>query len=185
MPEQVSEETRLDPIALFSEEIRIPVAGLMHLGYLTETVNFCGHTFVLETLRPYVKYAIAQALEPYRNTLQEPEVYAALHVGMALSSIDGVSDFCPPTGGNLREFVDARLRWITTETGWFQPTINFLYANYLNLENKAQAALMELQNLSEGNRDISPPSPGFSVERGRSADETTGDTPPSDPSSLS
>lgn len=182
MPEQVSEETRIDPLALFSEEIRVPVAGLMHLGYLTETINFCGHTFVLETLRPYVKYAIAQALEPYRNTLQEPEVYAALHVGMALTSVDGVSDFCPPTGSNLREYVDARLRWITTETGWFQPTINFLYANYINLENKVQAGMMELQNLSGGNRDTSLPLPGFSHAPGHSTEETPSDTPPSEPS---
>lgn len=180
MPEQVNEDTRIDPLALFSPEIRLPVAGLMHLGYLTETVDFCGHTFVLETLRPYIKYAIAQALEPYRNTMQEPEVYAALHVGMALSSVDGVSDFCPPTGSNLREFVDARLRWITQETGWFQPTINFLYAHYLNMENKSSAALLELQNLSEGSRVTSPPLPGFSLGQERSVAETTGDTRPSD-----
>lgn len=184
MPEQVqSQEERIDPLALFSEEIRIPVAGLIHLGYLTETVHFCGHTFVLETLRPYVKYAIAQALEPYRNTIQEPEVYAALHVGMALTSVDGVSDFCPPTGTNLREWVDARLRWITIETGWFQPTINFLYANYLNMENKVQVGIMELQNLSEGSRGTSPLSPGFSKEQEPSAEPTTGDIPPSEPSS--
>lgn len=183
MTDQVKQEERIDPLALFPQEIRIPVSGLMHLGYLSETVTFCGHTFTLETIRPYVKYSIAQALEPYRNTLQEPEVYAALHVGMALTSVDGDINFCPPAGSNLREFVDARLRWITQETGWFQPTINFLYGYYLSMENKVAEALLELQNLAEGSRDTSLPSPGFSIGPVPSGAETTGDIPPLEPSS--
>lgn len=182
MEEQAVEE-RIDPIALFPEEIRDRVTGLAHLGYLTETVEFCGHTFVMETIRPYMKFAIAQALEPYRNTLQEPNVYAALHVAAALTSIDGDPEFCPQIGPNAREFAEARLRWITQETGWFQPTIDFLFAYYVSIEQKVQEAIIELHRLSDRGRDTSQPSPDFLTDSGPSIEEIDSDTPPSESSS--
>jgi hypothetical protein len=182
--EEPGADARIDPVELFSPEIRENVRGLAFIGYLTESFRFCGHRFTIETLRPHVKYAIGQAMEPYRNTLVEPDVFASFHVAAALTSVDGSRDFCPPMGDNLREWVDGRFDWVTTETGWLQPTIDFIFIKYAALEERAKTAMVELHSLSEGDQATSQPSPDSSTERAPSTEEINLATPPLDLSSL-
>jgi hypothetical protein len=174
---------RIDPFELFGPEIRENVQGLSYLGYLTRQIEFCGHTYQIETLRPYVKFAIGQAMEPYRNTLVEPNVFAAMHLGMALTSVDGKESFCPPEGDNLIEFVKGRFNWVTGKSGWWQPTIDYLFAEWVKLEQEAGAAIQELHSLSQRGRDTLQPSPDSSIEPASSSEETAGDTQRLDPSS--
>lgn len=168
---------RIDPFELFGPEIRNAVHGLAYLGYLTRQIEFCGHTYQLETLRPYVKFAIAQAMEPYRNTLQEPNAFAAMHLCMALTSVDGNDSFCPPVGDSLSEFINARFRWLTGESGWWQPTIDYLFAEWVKLEQEASAAIVELHSLSQRSQDTLPPSPDSLNEPASSSEKTDGDIP--------
>lgn len=180
MQEEPDAETRIDPVELFSPDIREDVRGLAFLGYLTESFRFCGHRFTIETLRPHVKYAIGQAMEPYRNTLVEPDVFASFHVACALTSVDGDRNFCPPMGDNLREWVDGRFDWLTTETGWLQPTIDFLFIKFAALEEKAKAGMIELHSLSEGGQATSQPSPDSLIAPAPSTEPIDSDTPPSE-----
>lgn len=175
MEEEQTEE-RVDPVALFSPKIQEAVTGLIHLGYLTKTIKFCGHTFILETIRPHMKFALGQAMEPFRNTLLEPQVWSAMHVGLALTSVDGKRDFCPPTGENQVEFALARLQWLTDETGWWQPTIDFLHAEYVQMEMLVREAVVELNSLAQAGRASSLRSPGFSAEPESSTDEMNSDS---------
>ena len=175
--ETPSAETRLDPIELFSPAVQEAVIGLTYLGYLTETFRFCGHSFTIETLRPNVKYAISMAMQPYRNTFEEPNVYAAFQVAMALTSVDGRRDFCPPIGETLLEHVEARFAWLTVDTKWLQPLIDYVFVRYMTLERKAQEAILELQSLSERGPATSQPSPDSSTGPVLSTEETPSDIP--------
>jgi hypothetical protein len=154
------EEERIDPLSLFSEQIRLPVRGLAFIGHIQKDVIFCGHSFTLKTLRPSEKAAIALAVQPWRDTIAEPEVWAHAQVGMALVAVDDDPEFCPPMGPNINEFAKGRLRYVTNaQDGWHSPTLAFLYDQYLVLEQEALKATKELQDLSERNRVPSQPSP--------------------------
>lgn len=186
-PEQ--EEESLDPLALFPEEIRRPVAGLMYLGQLTETVNFCGHSFGIRTLRPADKFAISIVLQPYRNTIFEVDVFQALHVGLALTEVDGDQNFCPPIGPNLEDLARARLNYLSGgkngEGGWYPPTIEFLWSRYMLLEALATKGIQELDSLSRGGQPTNlPPWLDSLIAQGTSTDETSSETPPSTPFSF-
>lgn len=137
----------------------------------------------METLRPYMKHAIAQAIEPWRNTLAEPNAWGSLHVAMALTSIDGDDSFCPQMQADPVEFARARLAWITGPNGYFDPVIDYLFGQYMAMEQEAAVAIAELLRLSERGRPTSQPSPDSSTAPGPSSDETAGDIPPSEPSS--
>ena len=169
--ESVQQEERIDPIELFSPKIREAVTGLMYLGYISRTVKFAGHTFVMETIRPYQKFALGQAIEPWRNTLLQPQLWAAIHVALSLTSIDGKRDFCPPISENAVEFALARLEWLTDKSGWWQPVIDYLFAEYVKMELDAQKAINEFDFLVKANRASSSPSPGSLSDKESSTDE--------------
>jgi hypothetical protein len=153
MPDEQSvEEKVVDPMTLFSPKMRQPVEGLAYLGQLTEDVKFCGHTFGIRTLRPQHRYAISTVLQPYRNTIYEIEVYQALHVAAALTHVDNKRDFCEPIGPDIEGFLRGRLEYLTNDkTGWYPPTLEFLYARCAVLEATATQGVDQLNFLSQKN----------------------------------
>jgi hypothetical protein len=151
------EDSRVDPFSLFSDQIRLAVRGLTFLGHIEKEVEFCGHRFSLRTLYPSEKAAVSIAIHPWRGTISEGEVWANAQVGLSLSSVDGESEFCPKAGPDLDSFAKARLNYVTQK--WYQPTLSFLYARYLELEQEALDGIRELQDFSERNRVPSPPLP--------------------------
>lgn len=160
MADQVvpSEDPRIDPFSLFSEQIRIAVRGLTFLGHVEKEVEFCGHTFSLRTLYPSEKAAASIIVQPWRGSISEGEVWANVQVALSLTSVDGETEFCPQAGPDLNDFTKARLNYVTQK--WYQPTLSFLYARYLELEQEALDGIRELQDFSERNRVPSPPLPG-------------------------
>lgn len=178
-PEQ--SESEVDPLSLFSSEIQTPVEGLMYLGQLTETVHFCGHTFEIKTLRPQDKFAISLVLQPYRNTIHEVDAYQALHVGVAVTAIDGDENYCPAIGPDLEGLVRGRLKYVSEN--WYPPTIEHIWGRYMLLEATSARAIAELDRLSQrGQPTDSPPWLDSLNALGLSDDETSSDSPPSTPS---
>ena len=88
------EEERIDPFSLFTEQIRLPVRGLVFLGQIEKTVEFCGHTFSLRTLYPSEKAAVSIVIQPWRGSISEGEVWANAQVGLSLTSVDDDNEFC-------------------------------------------------------------------------------------------
>lgn len=173
------DDEQIDPFEVFGPQIQLAVEGLAFVGHLDKEIHFCGHTFTIKTLRPGEKAAAAVAHKPWRGSIAEAEVWANVQVGLALTSIDGDTDFCPPVGPDINEFARARLRRITdTQRGFHQPTLDYIYGHYIALEQEAFAAVEALQNLSERNREQSPPSPDSSTEQGISLDEISLDSLP-------
>ncbi len=147
--QDVLQEERIDPLELFSERIRADIHGLTYVGHVQEPVRFVGHTFVLKTLRPTEKAAAAVVTKPWIGTRAEQEMWANAIVGMALTEIDGQADFSPAIGPDINSYAKQRLDFVThPETGWYQPTLDYLFSVYLSLETRAWQAMQELQDLS-------------------------------------
>lgn len=181
MDERSSQEQEVDPFKLFPPEMNEAVTGLSYLGQLSEEVTFCGHRFGIKTLRPAEKFAIGVALQPYRNTVSEVDAFQALTVGMALTSVDGDAEFCPPLGPNPEEFAKARLNYVlngkTGDGGWYSPTIEFLWREYARIDATALAAVSELHRLSQRDQpQNSSPWLGSLTEQGTSLAETPSET---------
>jgi hypothetical protein len=158
MTDQVAtpKDTQIDPFSLFSEQIRIPVRGLTFIGHIEKDVEFCGHTFTLRTLYPSEKAAVSLVVQPWRGSISEGEVWANAQVALSLTTVDGDSDFCKAAGPDLNDFAKARLNYVQK---WYQPTLSYLYARYLELEQEALSGIRELQDFSERNRVPSQPLP--------------------------
>lgn len=179
-------EEQENPFDLFPDAMHDPVYGLTYVGHLEKEVEFCGHTFVLKTLRPSEKAAVALAVQPLRGSLAEPEAWANATVAMALVAIDEVSDFCPPVNSNINDFARARYNWATNpEKGWYQPTFDFLYEVYLGMELEVTEAIKAAQNLSTRSLPPSPPSADSLTDKGISLVETISATQPSTSSNSS
>lgn len=153
-----------DPFELFSDEIRLAVRGLTFLGHIEKEVTFCGHSFTLRTLYPSEKAAVSLVVQPWRGSISEGEVWANAQVGLSLTSVDNDNDFCKQAGPDLNDFAKARLNYVTQK--WYQPTLSFLYARYLELEKEALDGIRELQDFSERNRVPSQPSPDSLIAQG-------------------
>jgi hypothetical protein len=173
-------EQKIDPTTLFPAKTRKAVEGLTYLGQLTEDVSICGHTFGLRTLRPQHKYAIATVLQPWRNTIYEPDIWQNLHVAVALTHVDGKADFCEPMNPNIEDFVKGRLNYIAnSETGWYPTVLELLWNHYVLLEAVAANAIAELQLLSQGSQaSISSPWLDSLTELGPSEEQMSSVFPP-------
>jgi len=146
-------QDRVNPFEIFDAKYREDVIGLTYIGHLQKEIRFCGHTFVLRTLRPAEKSAIAVAIKDYTESGVWGEVWQNAHVAVALVSIDGDDEFCPPAAPDLTRFVEARLRYVTdAQTGWFQPTLDYLFGQYLELEKDVTRAIGEFENLGLGSQ---------------------------------
>jgi hypothetical protein len=158
------EDERVEPFALFSEQVRLAVRGLAFIGQLQKEVTYCGHEFTLKTLLPAEKAAISIVVQPWRGSISEGEVWANAQVALALTSVDGDDKFCEKAGPDINEHTKARLNYVTK--AWYQPTLSLLYARYLDLEQEALDGIRELQDLSERNLDPSQPSPDSLIAPG-------------------
>lgn len=189
MDEQSSQEkSEIDPFTLFPAEMQQAVTGLSYIGQLSEDIVFCGHTFSLKTLRPAEKLAAGVALQPYRNTVAEVDAFQALYVGLAVTSVDGDADFCPPIGPNMEDYARARLNFVLNgkdgQGGWYSPTIEYLWREYTRLDATAAQAVKELHRLSQrGQHQNLQPWLGSLTEQGTSHEETPSESPIPTPSS--
>lgn len=177
-------QAEIHPFAIFSPAVREPVIGLTYLGQLERTIDFAGHQFVIKTLRPSERSAVAAAIEPWKGTYAEATAFSNGLVGLSLISIDGEENFCPPASPEITSFARARLNYLTNpETGWYQATLDYLYGQHLELEQEVLNALEEFQNLGQRNLQRSQRSAGSSIKPDTSPAVTPSDTQPLESSS--
>jgi hypothetical protein len=150
----------------FPEDVIEEVEGLLWLGYLEETVDFCGHEFVIRTLRLEEEILAGLITKDYIETLAQAKAWVAAQIGLALVSVDGDPDFCPQAGPNKKDYARARFHYVSSN--WFEPTINYLYVKYTGLIERQLAAIQEMENLSQGSRITFMASPDSLTDRGDS-----------------
>ena len=86
----------------FPDEVNEDVDGLIWLGYLEDVVDYCGHEFVIRTLRSEEQLLASLVTKEYTDTLGQAKAWVAAHVGLALVSIDGDEDLCPKASFNKK-----------------------------------------------------------------------------------
>lgn len=151
MSEEVTESER------FPDEMNEDVDGLIWLGYLEETVDYCGHEFVIRTIRSEEQLLASLVTKEYTNTLGQAKAWVAAHVGLALVAIDGDEEFCPQAGFSKKDYARARFKYVTSK--WYEPTINKLYEAYAGLLDRQAEILEEMENLSQESRTTFTASP--------------------------
>lgn len=155
-----------DPFAGFAPEVQEAVEGLLWLGHIEEEFEFCGHTFVLRTLRGDEDLAAAKVSKEYLETFGQLAGMAWATVALALVSVDGDEAFCPPIGPDKEAFARARFKYCTSR--WYWPLAEYLFASYEGLRKKQTDAIQAVQDLSHRGPQTFSPSADSSNEQGDS-----------------
>lgn len=153
----------MESIDSFPEGVADDVDGLLWLGFLEESVEFCGHEFVIRTLRLEDEMVAGLAAKDYKDSVSQAKAWIAAQVGMALVSVDGDENFCPQAGPNKKDFARARFQYVTHN--WYEPTINYLYVKYVELLERQEEVLKEMENLSQEDRISFMASPDSSMQK--------------------
>jgi hypothetical protein len=170
-------ESSVNPFDEFDPDVRTDVEGLMHLGYLSADVTFCGHHFGLRTLRVAEELAAGKVSEPFRDTIKEPHALISATVGLSLLHVDGDETFCPKAGPDQVAFAKARFQYVSDN--WFWPTVDFLYGEYTKLLERQIEAVRAMQDFSGRSLSTRMPSPGSSTEQGTFSAPMSSETPDS------
>lgn len=153
----------MESIDGFPDEVIDDVDGLLWLGFLEESIEFCGHDFVIRTLRLEDEILSGFVVKDYKDTVSQAKAWIAAQVGMALVSVDGNENFCPQAGPNKKDFARARFQYVTKN--WYEPTINYLYVKYVELLERQDKVLKEMENLSKEDRISFMASPDSSTAK--------------------
>lgn len=156
----------------FPEEVQRDVEGLMWLGHLEEEYVFCGHRFVLRTIKGDEELLASLACKEFNETLGQARAWIWAILGQAITSIDGISfeDICPDLSNDRLQ--NARARMSHLSGSWYWPLAAFLNARYNELIERQSAAIAALEDLSKGSLHTFTPFVGSSTERGNSEEST-------------
>ena len=151
----------------FDERIREEVEGLIWLGHLEDSFEFCGHRFVIRTLKADEELAASLVAKDYEDTpIGQSKAWSAANVALALVSIDGDENFCPPTGPDPQAYAQARFNWITQK--WYPPVIAFIFARYMELVARQLETIEVIKNLSQRGQQVSSSNADSLKEQGLS-----------------
>jgi hypothetical protein len=130
----------------FPDDVAETVDGLLWLGYLEDTLEFCGHEFVIRTLRLEEEMLAGLITKEYSETMSETKAFVTAQVALALVSVDGNEDFCPAAGPSSKDYARARFNYVAKN--WYEPTVAFIYTKYADLLENQATALREMDFLS-------------------------------------
>jgi hypothetical protein len=92
----------------FPEEVREDVEGLAWLGYLEDSFDLFGHSFVVRTLKGDEELLAGLLTKDYESTMTQGKAFAWANVALSLVSVDGDEDFCPEIGPDRQANARAR-----------------------------------------------------------------------------
>lgn len=135
------------PFAGFDPEIRNDVEGLIWLGHLEDHFEFCGHHFVIRTLKADEELLATLVIKDYVDTFGQARAWAWARIALALVSVDGHDDFCPSLGPDKTAYAHARFNWVTSR--WFWPVGEYIFNRYVALERRQLDAIKRVDSLSK------------------------------------
>lgn len=155
-----------DDFGGFPEQVREDVDGLIWLGYLEDSFDFCGHDFVIRTLRGDEELNAGLVCKEYTDQIGQDRAYVWATISLALVSVDGDENFCPPTTRDKKDYARARFNYCTSK--WFWELGLAIFRHYSNLQVRQADAMKAVEDLSSGSRGISSPSPDSLIDRATS-----------------
>lgn len=146
----------------FPTKVRENVEGLMFLGYLEESFEFCGHQFVIRTLRGDEELLAGLVTKEFVNSMAQERAWVWALVSLCLTVVDGDPEFCPRVVKSDRDYARQRFQYCTKK--WFWPLAVHIHEKYVALLKEQQEAMEAMEDLSLGNRTTFTPSAEFSNE---------------------
>lgn len=140
----------------FPEQVREDVQGLLYLGYIEDTFEFCGHSFTLHTLNGEEELCVGPLCKEYSETLTQAKAWAWANIAVALGAVDHDPDFCPQIAPDPYLYAKAKFRYCLK---WYWPTAEFLYNQYLSLVERQVEAIKAFRDLSPRDLESFSPSP--------------------------
>jgi hypothetical protein len=120
--------------------------GLLALGQLSATFEWCGHTIRIKTLSTAEELIIASIVRQWESTIGGAKAYATAICGISVQSVDG-----QPMPTPLGEQGDSD-RWALERFNyaqrWYPWTIDAIYGHYLMLETRVKEVLSGLGKAS-------------------------------------
>lgn len=117
--------------------------GLLHLGYLTASFEWCGHKIVIKTLNGREDLLIASLIRDWDATIGATKAYAIAVAGLSVLWIDG-----QPMPTPLGEDESNPDRWAAERFAyaqrWFEPTINAIFNAHLKLLARVSEVVTEM-----------------------------------------
>lgn len=153
----------------FPTRVRENVEGLMFLGYLEEQFEFCGHHFVIRTLRGDEELLAGVITKEYMGTMAQERAWVWSIVSLCIAAVDGDENFCPRVSRNDRDYARTRFQYCTKK--WFWPLAVHIHEKYAALLKEQQEAMEAMEDLSQGNPTTFTPSVEFSNEEGDSEEQ--------------
>ena len=163
---ETSEVQEAEGLAQFPPETQQAVDGLIWLGYLQDELEFCGHRFVVRTLRGDEELMAASVMQEYVETLGQSRAWVWAVIGLALVSVDGDDAFCPQAGPDRMAYARARFKYVTEN--WFWPVAAAIFQTYTNLQERQSEAIQAVEDLSQGNLPMFTPFADSSTDKGDS-----------------
>ena len=102
----------------FPDRVQENVEGLMFLGYLQKDFDFCGHHFVIRTLKGDEELLASLVCKEFVGTMGQERSWIWALVGMSLTSVAGDSNFFPPISKDKRAYARARFQYVTRKGYW-------------------------------------------------------------------
>jgi hypothetical protein len=168
-----SEETPVPGFESFLPQVQQDVNGLAFLGHLEDSFEFCGHSFVIATLKGDEELAAGLVSKPFVDSIAQAKAWTWANVGMCLVEVDGERDFCPPIGPNQLENARARFRYVTSK--WYWPLAEYIFTRLASLQERQEAAMEAMRDLSRGGPLTPSDSPDFWKAMGISPQDLTTD----------
>lgn len=166
-------EDQVEGFAQFPDRVQEDVEGLIWLGYLEEAFDFCGHNFVIRTLRGEEELLAAAVTKEYVETLGQSRAWVWAVISLSLVSVDGDEAFCPPIGPDRQAYARARFAYVTQN--WYWPVAAAIFQRYTALQERQTEAVEAVEDLSQGNLPMFTPFADSSTDKGDSPQEETPD----------
>jgi hypothetical protein len=142
--------------------------GLLALGELSATFEWCGHTIRIKTLTTAEELIISSIVKEWESTIGGAKAYATAICGIAVQSVDG-QPLPTPLGeqGSASRWALERFNYAQR---WYPWTIDAIYGHYLILETRVKEVL-------SGMGKASAPMGAVSPESSSSSDSPSGEGP--------
>lgn len=134
------------PAELFPENIADAVDGLAYLGHLEQEVRFCGHRFLLRTLKAGEELEAALLAKDWQDTMGQMKAHAWAHLAASMVAVDGDENFCPAIGPGTASHMRGKFQFMIDH--WYWSVGEYLFGQFIDLTQRQVDAIEAIEGLS-------------------------------------
>lgn len=128
---------------------RAAYLDLIHIGSMTRSFEWAGHTFIIRTLKIEEEIAIGQIIKPYAGSITEDKAAVTAIAAACIETIDG-----QPLIVQIQKdpVVHLQEKYKALVTHWHWPVAKKINEEYILLQQEMMKVVEETANLSVGDR---------------------------------